>query len=134
MGWRSFDLTQRFTTLLVFLLTGIVFVLILENALGADLTPILYTIGGTSFISYFVISSLKAGIPRYAAAKKYLNIGLGLLGIGTLVVSIAVTERILVNSGLSSLGLEFVGMGIFVSGIFVMLLALVLIHPKPLRN
>jgi len=71
------------------------------------------------------------GTPKFVAARKYLKIGLILLGLGTLVVSIASVQNILSSSGLAGISLKIVGTGIFVSGAIFLFLALVFVEPKP---
>jgi len=104
---------------------------VLENIIGTDFTTILGTIGATSIITWFVRRNSEVDSPRNVATRKYLNIGLVLLGLGTLVVSIAAAENILSSSGLAGIPLEIVGTGIFVSGDVGMILVFALIHPKP---
>jgi len=122
----SSDLALKLRLLSVFALSCIVVALGLENTLGVDFTTILGTIGMTSFFTYFVRSNLEMGTPKFVGARKSLNIGLVLLGLGTLVVSIASVENILSTSGLAGIPLKIVGTGIFVSGVLGVILALML--------
>jgi len=104
---------------------------VLENIIGTDFTTILGTIGATSLIAWFVRRNSEVESPRNVATRKYLNIGLVLLGLGTVVVSIASVENILSSSGSAGIPLKIVGTGIFVSGAAGMILVFALIHPKP---
>jgi hypothetical protein len=130
-GAGLFDLTRRFNTLLVFSLSCIVVAVGGENTIGIDSATILGTIGMTSFFAYFVRLNLEMGTPKFVAARKYLNIGLALLGLGTLVVSVASAQNILSSSGQAGIPLKIVGTGIFVSGAIGLIFALVLVEPKP---
>lgn len=127
----SSDLTRKLDLLPWFALPCIFVAVVLENIIGTDFTTILGTIGATSLITWFVRRNSEVDSPRNVATRKYLNIGLVLLGLGTLVVSIAAAENILSSSGLAGIPLEIVGTGIFVSGAVGMILVFALIHPKP---
>ena len=127
----SSDLTRKLDLLPWFALPCIFVAVVLENIIGTDFTTILGTIGATSLITWFVRRNMELESPVYVAARKYLNIGLALLGVGTLFVSIASVENILSSSGSAGIPLKIVGTGIFVSGVIGMILAFVLIHPKP---
>ena len=124
-------MTRKFNLLPLFALPCIFVAVALENIIGTDFTTILGTIGATSLIAWFVRRNMELESPVYVAARKYLNIGLALLGVGTLFVSIASVENILSSSGSAGIPLKIVGTGIFVSGVVVMVLAFVAIHPKP---
>ena len=127
----SSDLTRKLDLLPWFALPCIFVAVVLENIIGTDFTTILGTIGATSLITWFVRRNSEVDSPRNVATRKYLNIALVLLGLGTLVVSIAAAENILSSSGLAGIPLEIVGTGIFVSGAAGMILVFALIHPKP---
>ncbi|HEX9429533.1 MAG TPA: hypothetical protein VF944_04080 [Candidatus Bathyarchaeia archaeon] len=124
-------MTRKLDLLPWFALPCIFVAVVLENIIGTDFTTILGTIGATSLITWFVRRNSEVDSPRNVATRKYLNIGLVLLGLGTLVVSIAAAENILSSSGLAGIPLEIVGTGIFVSGAVGMILVFALIHPKP---
>jgi hypothetical protein len=126
-----FDLTKKLNLLPLFALPCIIVAVALENIIGIDFTTILGTIGGTSLIAYYVWKNLELRLPKYVAARKYLNIGLVLLGFGTLFVSIASVENILSSSGSAGIPLKILGTGIFLSGALGMIFAFVVIRPKP---
>jgi len=73
-------------------------------------------------------------LPKEVAARKYLNVSLVIIGLGTILVSIASVENILSSSGQAGIPLKIVGTGIFVSGVVVMIIAFVFINPKPLGS
>jgi hypothetical protein len=127
----SSSLTRTLDLLPLFALPCIFVAVVLENTIGTDLSTILGMSGGTSLIAWFVRRNMELRLTKDVAARKYLSIGLVILGLGTLLVSIAAVENILSSSGLAGIPLEIVGTGIVVSGAIVMILAFVLIHPKP---
>ncbi len=124
-------MTRKLDLLPWFALPCIFVAVVLENIIGTDFTTILGTIGATSLIAWFVRRNSEVESPRNVATRKYLNIGLVLLGLGTVVVSIASVENILSSSGSAGIPLKIVGTGIFVSGAAGMILVFALIHPKP---
>ena len=124
-------MTRKLDLLPWFALPCIFVAVVLENIIGTDFTTILGTIGATSLIAWFVRRNSEVESPRNVATRKYLNIDLVLLGLGTVVVSIASVENILSSSGLAGIPLKIVGTGIFVSGAAGMILVFALIHPKP---
>jgi len=123
-------LTRKLDLLPWFALPCIFVAVVLENIIGTDFTTILGTIGATSLITWFVRRNSEVESPRNVATRKYLNIGLVLLGLGTLIVSIASAENILSSSGSAGIPLKIVGTVIFVSGAAGMILVFALIHPK----
>ena len=127
----SAQLTRKLDLLPWVALPCIFVAVVLENIIGTEFTTILGMTGGTSLIAWFVRRNSELESPRNIATRKYLNIGLVLLGLGTLVVSIAAAENILSSSGLAGIPLEIVGTGILVSGPAGMILVFELTHPKP---
>jgi len=118
----------------VFALPCIFVAVVLENIIGTDFTTTLGTIGGTSLIAWFVRRNMELRLPKEVAARKYLNVSLVIIGLGTILVSIASVENILSSSGQAGIPLKIVGTGIFVSGVVVMIIAFVFINPKPLGS
>jgi len=126
-----FDLTRKLNLLPLFALPCIFVAVALENIIGTEFTTILGMIGGTSLTAWFVRRNTDLESPVYVAARNYLNIGLVLLGLGTLFLSVGAGENILSSSASAGNPLKIVGTGILVSGAVVMILAFVTIHPKP---
>ncbi len=131
LGASLLDLARKLDFLPFFALPSIFVAVALENIIGTDFSTILGMTGGTSLITWFVRRNLESESPRNDATRKYLNIGLGLLGVGTLFLSVGAGENILSSSGSAGIPLEIAGTGILISGAVDMFLVFALIHPKP---
>jgi len=127
----SCDLTRKLDLVPLFALPCIFVAVVLESIIGTELSTILGMTGGTSLIAWFVRRNSEFESPRNIATRKYLNIGLVLLGLGTLFLSLGAGENILSSSGSAGIPIKIVGTGILVSGAAGMILVFALIHPKP---
>ena len=95
----SCDLTRKLDLVPLFALPCIFVAVVLESIIGTELSTILGMTGGTSLIAWFVRRNSEFESPRNIATRKYLNIGLVLLGLGTLFLSLGAGENILSSSG-----------------------------------
>ena len=84
----SCDLTRKLDLVPLFALPCIFVAVVLESIIGTELSTILGMTGGTSLIAWFVRRNSEFESPRNIATRKYLNIGLVLLGLGTLFLSL----------------------------------------------